>query len=138
MAVFTDINRGSTPNDGTGDTLRAGATTINDNYDITANQTEENTFTARQTFSTTNLQIRMDAGSSANYWEIGRNSSDGNFHISDDALGVVMKISQSDGGVFMSNLKSGATQVAAGAAADELWTTSSHATLPDNVVMIGV
>jgi hypothetical protein len=43
-----------------------------------------------------------------------------------------------DGGVYMYNLKSGATQGGAGAVADELWITSSHATLPDNVVMIGV
>jgi hypothetical protein len=35
-------------------------------------------------------------------------------------------------------MKSGATQGAAGAAANELWKTASHATLPDNVVMIGV
>ena len=42
------------------------------------------------------------------------------------------------GGLRILNMKSGATQVAAGAAADELWKTSSHATLPDNVVMIGV
>ncbi len=35
-------------------------------------------------------------------------------------------------------MKTGATQVAAGAAAGELWATASHATLPDNVVMLGV
>lgn len=34
--------------------------------------------------------------------------------------------------------KSGATQAAAGASAGELWYTSGHATLPDNVVMWGV
>jgi len=34
-------------------------------------------------------------------------------------------------------VKSGATQVAAGAAAGEFWFTSGHATLPDNVLMIG-
>ena len=33
---------------------------------------------------------------------------------------------------------SGATQVAAGVSAGELWSTSSHATLPDNVVLVGV
>lgn len=43
-----------------------------------------------------------------------------------------------DGGIFMLNLKSGATQVGAGAAVDELWVTSSHATLPDGVIMIGL
>lgn len=38
----------------------------------------------------------------------------------------------------LSSIKSGATQVAAGAAAGELWKTASHASLPDNVLMIGV
>lgn len=40
--------------------------------------------------------------------------------------------------VFLTSIKSGATQVAAGAATGELWKTNGHATLPDNVVMIGV
>lgn len=35
-------------------------------------------------------------------------------------------------------LKTGATQSAAGAAPSEVWATSGHATLPDNVMMIGV
>lgn len=35
-------------------------------------------------------------------------------------------------------IKSGATQAAAGAAAGELWMTNGHASLPDNVVMMGV
>lgn len=43
----------------------------------------------------------------------------------------------SDGGVVIGSLKSGATQVAAGAAANELWVTSGHATQEDNTVMIG-
>ena len=38
---------------------------------------------------------------------------------------------------FVSGLKSGATAAAAGAATDELWVTSGHATLPDGVVMKG-
>lgn len=42
------------------------------------------------------------------------------------------------GGVRILSMKAGATQGAAGAAADELWKTDTHATLPDNVVMIGV
>lgn len=42
------------------------------------------------------------------------------------------------GDLHLADIKSGDTQVAAGAAADELWKTSGHATLPDNVVMIGV
>lgn len=44
----------------------------------------------------------------------------------------------SAGGIILANVKSGATQVAAGAAANEIWKTASHATLPDNVLMIGV
>lgn len=39
---------------------------------------------------------------------------------------------------FITTIKSGADQASAGAAAGELWKTASHATLPDNVVMIGV
>lgn len=35
-------------------------------------------------------------------------------------------------------IKSGATQGAAGAAANEVWKTNGHASLPDNVLMIGV
>ena len=41
------------------------------------------------------------------------------------------------GAILMEGLKSGATQAAAGAAANELWFTASHASLPDNVLMIG-
>ena len=40
--------------------------------------------------------------------------------------------------LFLRFIKSGATQGGAGAAATEIWKTSSHATLPDNVLMIGV
>ncbi len=39
---------------------------------------------------------------------------------------------------FTTLLPSGATQVAAGVAAGQFWRTASHATLPDNVVMMGV
>jgi len=40
--------------------------------------------------------------------------------------------------VFITDIKSGATQGGAGAAAHEVWKTASHATLPDNVLLIGV
>jgi hypothetical protein len=40
--------------------------------------------------------------------------------------------------LILSDVKSGATQVAAGAAAGEVWKTSGHATLPDNVLLHGV
>jgi hypothetical protein len=39
---------------------------------------------------------------------------------------------------FITSIKSGATQSGAGAAAKEIWKTSGHASLPDNVLMIGV
>ena len=42
------------------------------------------------------------------------------------------------GPLFLSSIKSGATQAAAGAAANEVWKTSGHATLPDNVLMHGI
>ena len=42
-----------------------------------------------------------------------------------------------DGNFYLRNVKAGATQVGAGAAADEVWVTSSHATLPDGVLMLG-
>lgn len=45
---------------------------------------------------------------------------------------------KASGTLFLGGMKSGATQVAAGAAVNELWKTASHATLPDNVVLIGV
>jgi len=38
----------------------------------------------------------------------------------------------------LSSIGAGATQAGAGAGANEIWKTSGHATLPDNVLMIGV
>ncbi len=46
--------------------------------------------------------------------------------------------SGTDGGVKIFTIKTGATQVASGAVANELWATDTHATLPDNVILIGV
>lgn len=43
-----------------------------------------------------------------------------------------------NGGVKIPVIKSGATQAAAGALANEIWKTAFHSTLPDNVLMIGV
>ncbi len=40
--------------------------------------------------------------------------------------------------VTMEVTKEGATQVAAGAAVGELWSTIGHASLPDGVVMKGI
>mgnify|MGYP000291467840 CR=1 FL=1 len=47
-------------------------------------------------------------------------------------------ICDNSGNVFLPNVKSGATQAASGAVANELWKTSGHVHLEDNVVMIGV
>ena len=72
----------------------------------------------------------------------GRNVSlSGNLTV--EATSIVNQDLSSDASVtfgtaLLASIKSGATQAAAGAAANELWKTSSHATLPDNVVMIGV
>jgi hypothetical protein len=44
----------------------------------------------------------------------------------------------SDGSILLNIGKTGATQVAAGAAAREIWRTLGHVTLPDNVLMVGV
>jgi hypothetical protein len=40
--------------------------------------------------------------------------------------------------LYLKNVKTGATQAGAGANAGEVWATASHATLPDNVLMMGV
>jgi hypothetical protein len=40
--------------------------------------------------------------------------------------------------LHITGIKSGATQVAAGAVAGEIWKTLGHASLPDNVLLIGV
>ena len=54
------------------------------------------------------------------------------------ASNIVTTGSISGGTISITNIKSGATQAGAGAAANEIWKTSSHATLPDNVLLIGV
>jgi len=57
---------------------------------------------------------------------------------SDEGGSIAPFLIKSDGGVVIANIKSGATQAAAGAAAGEIWKTSGHSSLPDNVLMIGV
>ena len=51
MTAFTDIFLGSSPDDDTGTEGRSGGQIINDNFAITANKTEENTFTEDNTFN---------------------------------------------------------------------------------------
>ena len=50
-------------------------------------------------------------------------------------INAVVTISEA---LKLPNIKSGEDQADAGASADEVWKTASHATLPDNVLMIGV
>lgn len=53
-------------------------------------------------------------------------------------LTKAMTIDYATGAILIHTVKSGATQGASGAVANEVWKTSGHATLPDNVIMIGV
>lgn len=86
--------------------------------------------------------VRLNASDTVPVYTFSDDSNTGIGAASADQLSIISggveQIRAATSGIFMYNLKSGATQVGAGAAADELWTTSSHATLPDNVVMIGV
>ena len=62
-------------------------------------------------------------------------SADGDASMNSDSGAVILEGAD---GVQIVSIKSGATQGAAGAVADELWKTASHATLPDDVILIGV
>ena len=55
-----------------------------------------------------------------------------------DIGGVSLFTVNDQGEILASNIKAGATQLATGAVLNELWKTSGHATLPDNVIMIGI
>jgi hypothetical protein len=50
---------------------------------------------------------------------------------------IILNADSTDG-IFLTGMKYGATQAASGATAGEVWRTVSHATLPNNVLMIGV
>ena len=89
-----------------------------------------------QTRGTNNYGIILDGDSEGSdiIFGAGQDASiyyDGNDLIIDPQL-------IGTGGVRILSMKSGATQGAAGAAANELWKTNGHATLPNDVVMIGV
>ncbi len=88
--------------------------------------------------------VRFYTGATLKY-QIGWDESQSAFVISGDTLGTndFIKITATEiifdnRPILIKNIKSGATQAGAGAAADEVWKTSGHATLPDNVLMIGV
>jgi len=51
---------------------------------------------------------------------------------------IKMALRGSAGTLYLKTVASGATQAAAGVGAGEIWKTAGHATLPDNVLMIGV
>jgi hypothetical protein len=63
------------------------------------------------------------------------NTSATNTILCENSVGADEFIVKDDGGVHVPLLKFGATAIAAGAVAGELWLTSGHATLPDGVVM---
>lgn len=65
---------------------------------------------------------------------IGRAAAD---ELSNIAGGIEVIRCKPDG-AYIQVIKSGATQAAAGANPNEMWKTSGHATLPDNVIMHGV
>ncbi len=50
MTTFSGIGLGAVPEDNNGSGLRDGGVIINDNFDLAANKTEENTFEKAQVF----------------------------------------------------------------------------------------
>ena len=82
----------------------------------------------------TDFGLLQLGGTTASFPAIKRNSAAIELRLADDSA-VADLIA---GTAFLPSIKSGATQAGAGAAADELWKTSGHATLPDNVIMIGI
>lgn len=86
--------------------------------------------------------VQIQSGDSNDYIEftttsnVPKMSTVGSCNLEIDAPGANIKILTSP--FMLETIKSGATQGAAGAAANELWKTNGHATLPDNVVLIGV
>lgn len=74
---------------------------------------------------------------------VGANNISGYFQFFTRPAGAAAALTErmriiGSGYVYIYSMRSGATQVAAGASAGELWKTNGHATLPDNVIMHGV
>ena len=88
-----------------------------------------------------NTAVTMTAGSAFNITSTGAN----NVLITSGATGGIT-LTETSGCTFnvgtntvsINPVRSGATQGGASASANEVWKTASHATLPDNVLMIGV
>jgi len=95
-----------------------------------------------QTVGGTNYAIYTNAGTIHAGDKIEFTQTDGNEAIDSANDGYMdyyaTTLHRFNNPLTIANIKSGATQAAAGAAANELWKTASHATLPDNVVLIGV
>jgi len=72
--------------------------------------------------------------------DVSNGSEDAYFRLATVAGGAEATICMKaeDGCIQLPNIKSGATQAAAGAATDEIYKTNGHASLPNNVLMIGV
>ena len=86
-------------------------------------------------FSDSNVLFYFYAGAFGSHtaeWSIGRLDADNSFRISEFGVGYPFYLIPG-GGIFMPNIKSGATQGAAGAAAGELWRDTA-----DNSVKLGV
>ena len=158
MATFDDINLGTGPNQGDGDGLRAGGAKINANNAKAANIEENNTFIGDNTLNGSIELNTMPGFQSMGTIQLGRDDEAARYHsittFNDSVIAnnyikfnvhngtldttIIPLELFGDGAVRLPLLKSGATQGGAGAAAGELWITSSHASLPDNVIMIGV
>jgi hypothetical protein len=74
------------------------------------------------------FQIERDANSTT--------AANGGFRIKGGFSSV--KDGHIGGNFFLHNVKAGATQGGAGAGANEVWKTSGHASLPDNLMFMGV
>lgn len=84
--------------------------------------------------NTANIYFIQDGAAGATYVP-----SKISFQTGSNAAGATERVKINNAGnLFLYAIKAGATQVACGAAAGEVWKTASHATLPDNVLMIGI
>jgi hypothetical protein len=71
-----------------------------------------------------------------NEWEIRTRASGTELPLNIYVYGNTNQLRlQNDGDIMMATIPTGATAGGAGAASNELWVTSSHASLPDGVVM---
>lgn len=107
----------------------------------------KNTFIQLYNYESGSDNEYLQVGAGVSYHEVStRKSASGTLqplHLftGTDTAQLVLNIDGTitmDNSPFITTIKSGATQGGAGAVANEIWKTASHATLPDNVLMIGV